>query len=970
MTEDEGTANEEIDEDMASEIIVSTCQLLPKTFSVVSDHMRNLIASKDPAPTLYSISCGSFAEFYIRPLNPCITDTDFLTCSIDTLVLSGDFPVLPTDKSGLADTILFHKIESCQRYPGYVRLRYIGVMKYNWKYKMYELYHRGLCLLNAYAIHNFTTSVTWLGTDKRNKSSAQGIINGPAVQVKQDDDEANFAVDVVQGKWCPQWPKEAQNWPLRPRHKGWPTTTTISEVMQNGCHVVYAQHRSCRNDKLQWRLSFSFAEVILLQSWSQVQQIAYHLLRFLAKRELIQNNCPKEDEVLCTYHLKTLMLWTCEEMPTKWWRSATIIAICCELLKKLFEWLKNGYCPNYFIPEANLFNEQWNQKLRQQTESQLNKFCKSTILCDWFVENYIRLFTRRHIIVKEVTNRRDAASHLMDCILLLFKFRKDTQLESLNMMLSFRFKSCHVTCRHNIKHRLTAGLRQSFDIGCGLKNLDARTSETMSCLPTIEKVLCFTYYDNVLHILHAAYGIGCGEISWENRIFVDLVIAISMQPKVIRSHYHNFPKAYTAQGGRVQFLYAYDLLKNLAGLNSFSEFRLLVLMAKEFLRRALEYENSESNGIAPTALAYLAALHFATAEYQLAIRFCQSVLSDQTFQKDEEILNAGCLLFIDDIARIVGLCLLHTRITENDFQYNARRLYLDLRLSSDVFACCLLLLSAESIFKCVDFHHNLPGSSFPIDEYFKTLIKSKHVASMTLVSNFSTARQIVYRRPVSLAEANLVILNSLSVKETILNLLLEYALDNMSFFETVLGEDFDIQFNVVDCYRALYLYNCRKYEKMISLCQRILCEPDVPGDLKEHAFANVLLLPPLDSFFDREVQSLLGFHTLYYYLSPLKDEMSKCVLTAESLFAHWFALEVYYCGMQLSASISSQNRIYKYHYFLGRQFVARYLKVRCCIDCNLPYTEAITDFVAQKAKLPFERIIRRFLLRKLHVRKI
>src|SRR6218665_3316835 len=141
-------------------------------------------------------------------------------------------------------------------------------------------------------------------------------------------------------------------------------------------------------------------------------------------------------------------------------------------------------------------------------------------------------------------------------------------------------------------------------------------------------------------------GIGCGDISWENRIFVDLVIAISRQPKIIRSHYHNFPKAYIAQDGRVQYLHAHDLLKHLAGLNSCSEFRLLVLMAKEFLRRALEYENSESNGIAPAALAYLAALHFATAEYQLAIRLCQSVLSDQTFQKNEEILNTHYFLFL------------------------------------------------------------------------------------------------------------------------------------------------------------------------------------------------------------------------------------------------------------------------------------------------------------------------------------
>src|SRR6218665_2585494 len=88
---------------------------------------------------------------------------------------------------------------------------------------------------------------------------------------------------------------------------------TISEVVQNGCRIVYVQHRSCRNELLQWRLSFSLAEIILLKSWTKTQQIVYHLLRFFAKRELIQKDSPKEDEAICTYHLKTLMLWTCEQ---------------------------------------------------------------------------------------------------------------------------------------------------------------------------------------------------------------------------------------------------------------------------------------------------------------------------------------------------------------------------------------------------------------------------------------------------------------------------------------------------------------------------------------------------------------------------------------------------------------------------------------------------------------------------------
>ena len=175
--------------------------------------------------------------------------------------------------------------------------------------------------------------------------------------------------------------------------------------------------------------------------------------------------------------------------------------------------------------------------------------------------------------------------------------------------------------------------------------------------------------------------------------------------------------------------------------------------------------------------------------------------------------------------------------------------------------------------------------------------------------------------------------------------------------------DFGIKCNTVDCYRALYLYKCRQYDQVLHLCERILHEPDLQSDLKEFSFANVLLLPPLDSYFDRDIQSLLGFHTLFYYLSPLNNDMGKIESNDESTFEHRFARHVYYNKCEL-VFLLQYNYSIKCHYFLGRHFLARYLKVRCCIDCNIPYSEAMTEFAAQKTNLPFEHIIRRFLLRK------
>ena len=206
--------------------------------------------------------------------------------------------------------------------------------------------------------------------------------------------------------------------------------------------------------------------------------------------------------------------------------------------------------------------------------------------------------------------------------------------------------------------------------------------------------------------------------------------------------------------------------------------------------------------------------------------------------------------------------------------------------------------------------------------------------------------------------------NPLIVKEKLIDYLTEYALESMTSFYSVIRKEFGIQCNTADCYRALYLYKCRQYDEVLHLCERILKEPDLQSDFNEFAFANVLLLPPLDSFFDRDVQSLLGFHTLFYYLSPLNDDMCKFECTAESTFAHFFARYIYYHKKPLSELFDGSHSI-KCHYFLEGHFVARYLKLRCCIDCNHPRRKALSEFAAMKCNLPFENIIRRFLLQKL-----
>ena len=79
---------------------------------------------------------------------------------------------------------------------------------------------------------------------------------------------------------------------------------------------------------------------------------------------------------------------------------------------------------------------------------------------------------------------------------------------------------------------------------------------------------------------------------------------------------------------------------------------------------------------------------------------------------------------------------------------------------------------------------------------------------------------------------------------------------------------------------------------MLLLCGRILedSDPDLQNDLKKFGLANVLVFPPLDAYFDADVQSLLGFHTLFYYLNPLNDDLMDInMLEKSSSFENFFA---------------------------------------------------------------------------------
>ena len=183
----------------------------------------------------------------------------------------------------------------------------------------------------------------------------------PPTQVVGRVAGSQFTVDHVPGLRCLLWPPQAADWPTRHRNYDWPDSATVDRVVSNGCDVVQVAHCQCRQDEWmkqnQRRLSFSRAEIVLINSWRPEQQIVYHMLRYFVKSQGLTDITDNTGtKILSNYILKTLMLWACELKPISWWIDNLNAIRIVDLLHTLAVRLTGARCQHYFINNCNLMD--------------------------------------------------------------------------------------------------------------------------------------------------------------------------------------------------------------------------------------------------------------------------------------------------------------------------------------------------------------------------------------------------------------------------------------------------------------------------------------------------------------------------------------------------------------------------------------------------------------------------------------
>ena len=579
-------SHEGILDEIVTTFFLNTCRLRPQ----ISEHgvfaVTTCVVPATMHPREYKeadyipLITGSTAEFYIEPMLPHIGDIDVMFhLNIQLAIPRGHLPPtqLPADFDNYVR--VFEMIDS--HLPGYVYLELRYLLTYcadDDKYHCFE-YDSGQYLANRSENRRVTP-------------------HGPAWQSNYSR-QSQLSIDNVPCVRCLSWPPQADDWPKRHRKHGWPDSATVDYVVDKGCDVVGVAHRECRHHewigKRQHRLSFSRAEIVLINSWMPVQQIVYHMLRVFMKTELLTDNgVDSEPIAVSNYHIKTLMLWTCETEPRSWWTgNLNYIRICTALLRTLSVCLTDARCPHYFINNCNLLNSYCGPE--EVSRSQLLSI-DETWLSTWFVNNYIRKCSEYcPDNVSCLFNDVSTSMKLQKAVSAVVDWRLTTSLDD-----SFR-----------------AFLKVEPYIVYNVSSMDHLTVRSCVCWITeLAKINpCLLMYFNAIAYLQVACEITRNGFSDELMDVLATMSGLSVSsPRHINQH-----------SSELWMIKATKLMKVLA-INSLNTVQLIEIeLSKAYLHRALRCKDSDSDSIYCLANVYLAALYYTTGQYQTAIDHCTPV---------------------------------------------------------------------------------------------------------------------------------------------------------------------------------------------------------------------------------------------------------------------------------------------------------------------------------------------------------
>jgi len=822
--------------EIISKFLLDTCQQrqLPNYF--VSSAAYNCVylstgySSDDDGVSNIPLTTGSLAEFYIQPMLPCVGDMDIMHHRNNELAIPAGTPPptqLPADFH--SRVLVFDIIDS--GFPGYVYLMTSYLLTEcsdDGKYNAVQCERQyGLQLKAIKAGYD----VTQHGPALHSKCSIPRDRITTAVTTLIGSLE--LSIDLVPCVRCLSWPPQAADWPTRHRNYGWPDSATVDRVVSNGCDLVRVAHRQCRQHEWmnthQFRLSFSRAEVVLLNSWMPVQQLVYHVLRdFMKTERLLDITDNSGSKMFSNYHIKTLMLWACELKPRNWWtEDLNVVRICVELLHTLAFWLTDARCQHYFISNCNLTDHPDHEYYAQLTAGKLTAVTEKWLV-EWLMDKHIRKFARRCA---------DSVSRLFEDTSTATELQKALSAVTDERLMILRLMS------------LGPCLMTQFNIAFSVSH-DSLTVRSCLCwmkeLAKMHRGL--SVYFTAVTFLHVARNIR--KVLLRDAL-LDVLATTCLQSNDARL-------CRRARHSSVLSLSQAAMLMKVVANNSRSTVQLIEIeLSKAYLYRALRCKDSDSDSIYCLADVYLAVLYYTAGQYQTAIDHCTLVTRSQGHSQCSSHVVQGELLpkIDDEVDTVIGLAVFYQYVRSAALNQQQQTQHVTV-FTTELFAR-YLHIRCLSVTKC----HQLTQATLDTDmqRYQNRLYESSEVfITDVLIANLLNR----VRHPES--NQRFTEFNNLAKKPAIsldfdtselVELLQQSAVEHLTTFRQLEARDFgSIAILITTDFEALYAYKCGEYQRCLQLSTHNV-RTLIGGD---RHLPCVYAYPEFIQLVDNEISSLVG----------------------------------------------------------------------------------------------------------------
>ena len=177
---------------------------------------------------------------------------------------------------------------------------------------------------------------------------------------------------------CNDWPILAHDCIKRLHSCSWPLPDTIQTIVSDGVLFVPIGAKQSFFENTEWRMSFSLAEQKLIHAMNHTQFLCYALLKIFLKEAIDVN--PEVKGLLCSYFMKTALFWEITTFENNW--NPSMLLVCFwNCFRRILQWVKCSYCPNFFIPPNNMFEGKIEGRNRDKLLQHMSSIYSEGYMC-------------------------------------------------------------------------------------------------------------------------------------------------------------------------------------------------------------------------------------------------------------------------------------------------------------------------------------------------------------------------------------------------------------------------------------------------------------------------------------------------------------------------------------------------------------------------------------------------------------